>query len=49
MRSINVSLPCLDAGRDAVPDEIAALMERLAVERANTLEIAAELALNDRA
>src|SRR5713101_5827232 len=35
----------MDAGRDAVPDNIAALQEALATERAKALEIAAELAL----
>ena len=35
----------MDAGRDAVPDDIAALKEALATERAKALEIAAELAV----
>jgi hypothetical protein len=33
------------AGREASPDDIAALKEALAVERAKALEIAAELAV----
>lgn len=33
----------MDADRDAVPDDIAALKKALAVERATGLEIAAEL------
>ncbi|SPP98248.1 conserved protein of unknown function [Bradyrhizobium vignae] len=35
----------MDADRDAVPDDIAALKKALAVERAKGLEIAAELAV----
>src|SRR6478736_1229231 len=35
----------MDADRDAVPDDIAALKEALAVERAKALEVAAELAV----
>ena len=35
----------MDADRDAVPDDVAALKEALAVERAKGLEIAAELAV----
>ena len=35
----------MDADRDAVPDDIAALKEALAIERAKALEIAAELAV----
>ena len=35
----------MDADREAVPDDIGALKEALAVERAQTLEIAAELAV----
>jgi transposase len=35
----------MDAGRDAVPDDIAALKEALATERAKALGIAAELAV----
>jgi len=35
----------MDADRDAVPDDIAALKKALAVERAKRLEIAAELAV----
>ncbi|WP_249125722.1 hypothetical protein [Bradyrhizobium manausense] len=35
----------MDTGRDAVPDDFAALKEALAVERAKGLEIAAELAI----
>lgn len=35
----------MDADRNAVPDDIAALKEALAVERAKGLEIAAELAV----
>src|SRR5246127_4864953 len=35
----------MDAGREAIPDDIAALKEALAVERAKALEIAAELAV----
>src|SRR6202163_1979269 len=35
----------MDAGRDAVPDDIAALRKALATERAKALEIAAELAV----
>ena len=35
----------MDADRDAVPDDIAALKEALAVERAKALEVVAELAV----
>src|SRR5512134_1194237 len=35
----------MDADREAVPDEVAALKEALAIERAKGLEIAAELAV----
>ena len=35
----------MDADRGAVPDDIAALKEALAVERAKALEVAAELAV----
>jgi transposase len=35
----------MEAGREAIPDDIAALKEALAVERAKALEIAAELAV----
>ena len=35
----------MDADRDAVPDDVAALREALAAERARGLEIAAELAV----
>jgi hypothetical protein len=35
----------MDADREAIPDDIAALKEVLAVERAKALEIAAELAV----
>lgn len=35
----------MDADRDAAPDDVAALKEALAVERARGLEIAAELAV----
>jgi transposase len=35
----------MDAERDAVPDDVAALKEALALERAKGLEIAAELAV----
>jgi hypothetical protein len=35
----------MDADRDAVPDDVGALKEALAVERAKGLEIAAELAV----
>ncbi|PDT63937.1 hypothetical protein CO683_41500 [Bradyrhizobium ottawaense] len=35
----------MDADRDAVPDDVAALKEALAVERAKGLEVAAELAV----
>src|ERR1700682_5617882 len=35
----------MDTARDALPDDIAALKEALAVERAKALEIAAELAV----
>ena len=35
----------MNADRDAAPDDIAALKEALAVERAKGLEIAAELAV----
>lgn len=35
----------MNADRDAAPDDVAALKEALAVERANGLEIAAELAV----
>ena len=44
-RSICDSLRCMDADRDAVPDDIAALKEALAVERAKALEVVAELAV----
>ena len=43
--SICDSLRCMDADRDAVPDDIAALKEALAIERAKALEIVAELAV----
>jgi yecA family protein len=43
--SICDSLRRLDADREAVPDEIAALKEALSIERAKGLEIAAELAV----
>jgi hypothetical protein len=39
------SLLRMEAGREAIPDDIAALKEALAVERAKALEIAAELAV----
>lgn len=39
------SLRRMDADRDAVPDDVAALKEALAIERAKGLEIAAELAV----
>jgi len=35
----------MDADREAIPDDIAALKEALAVERARALEVAAELAV----
>src|SRR2546426_367248 len=35
----------MDADREAIPDDIVALKEALAVERAKALEIAAELAV----
>jgi len=35
----------MDAERDAVPDDVAALKQALAVERAKSLDIAAELAV----
>ena len=35
----------MDAARDALPDDIAALKEALAIERAKALEITAELAV----
>ncbi|MGY3488093.1 hypothetical protein ACVW1C_005976 [Bradyrhizobium sp. USDA 4011] len=35
----------MNADRDAVPDDVAALRKALAVERAKDLEIAAELAI----
>jgi hypothetical protein len=35
----------MDADRDAIPDDVGALKEALAVERAKGLEIAAELAV----
>jgi len=35
----------MDADREAIPNDIVALKEALAVERANALEIAAELAV----
>src|SRR4051794_22067956 len=35
----------MDADRDAIPDDVAALKEALAVERTKALEIAAELAV----
>jgi len=38
----------MDADRNAGPDDIAALKEALAVERAKALEIAAELAVARR-
>ena len=44
-RSICDLLRCMDADRDAVPDDIAALKEALAVERAKALEVVAELAV----
>lgn len=40
-----IQLGCMDADRDAAPDDVAALKEALAVERAKGLEIAAELAV----
>ena len=40
-RSICDSLRCMDADRDAVADDIAALKEALAVERAKALEVEA--------
>ena len=39
------SLLRMDADREAIPNDIAALKEALAVERANALEITAELAV----
>src|SRR5262249_15974688 len=44
-RPICDSLRRMDADRDAVPDDVVALKEALAVERAKGLEIAAELAV----
>lgn len=44
-RPIRDSLRHMDADRDAVPDDVAALKEALAVERAKGLKIAAELAV----
>src|SRR5271169_6287458 len=44
-RCIYDSIFVMDATRDAVPDDIAALKEVLAIERAKGLEIAAELAV----
>ena len=38
----------MDADRDAVPDDTAALKEALATERAKAFEIAAELARRRR-
>jgi transposase len=38
----------MDTARDALPDEIVALKEALATERAKVLEIAAELAVARR-
>ena len=35
----------MDAARDALPDDIATLKEALIIERANGLEVAAELAV----
>jgi len=35
----------MDPARDALPDDIAALKAALLVERANALEVAAELAV----
>ena len=35
----------MDTARDALPDDIAALKEALATERARALEVAAELAV----
>jgi hypothetical protein len=35
----------MDSNRDAIPNDIVALKEALAVERANALEIIAELAV----
>ena len=35
----------MDAARDALPDDITALKEALAIERAKALEVAAELAV----
>lgn len=35
----------MDAERDAIPDDVAALKAALAVERAKGLEVAAELAV----
>ena len=35
----------MDAGREAIPDDVAALKEALAIERAKALEVAAELAV----
>ncbi len=35
----------MDADRDAIPDDVAALRQALAIERANRLEVAAELAI----
>jgi transposase len=35
----------MDADREAIPDDIAALKEALAVERAKALEVEAELAI----
>lgn len=44
-RSICDSVRCMAADRDAVPDDIAALKEALAVERERALEVVAELAV----
>jgi len=35
----------MDASREAIPDDVAALKEALAIERARALEVAAELAV----
>ena len=35
----------MDAARDAIPDDIAALKEALRIERAQALQMAAELAV----
>src|SRR6266850_137536 len=42
---IRDSLPRMDADRKAIPDEVAALREALALERTKALEVAAELAV----